>query len=599
VKRIFLISLIVLLAALGVNIYKKNIYNQKTDDGDAPSSYGVAIHYKSDIGPYFGKTRGFDNNKDSIDYMYFANTLKGLDFIGKEDAIAFTGDSTSDLARKTPLFAPEIIAENPTYNLTVPVNEAEKGDPITGWIDFDGNGLFDDYEKAYTEFGSGNTVTITWRLPLNLHSALTFLRLRTCKKLYREEIQKSTGTATTGEVEDFVVRINKTVIPSTELKEKVDYNSLTDLKSLDDIEKAIGNLSFGDRKLAIKLYGQKPDVFGINSMHDASVTGLRIGHNDSTVITEVNPIIITFKSSSLLENFNFQIVDIDGGDRFKIEGFKNGKPVDFDLSNLSDNYFYQFDINKKEVFGAINSDSGGDEIMQSSLDMAINIGFKDYVDSVKLTYTDDLTTSSGTFTLGNFSMRKYHSSGVSTTNLVALESNNDVYLKWQTNNAIYLNSFLIERSLDGISYEVISNAKKGNSSQVNFDYIDKSLAPNIQICYYRIKMIEIDNHISYSNTFRLKKNLSKSLLGFRSVSPFFSSEIKLILLKDMPNDVRLNMYNYSAKKVTEFAYKNKLKGDTIILSNLKLPEDIYYLELINASDKYLIEVTSREYSKPK
>jgi GEVED domain len=593
VKRIFLISIIVLLAALAVNLYKKNIYAQKTDDGDAPASYGDAVHYKSDIGPYFGKNRGYDNNEDSLDFMYFANTVKGMDFIGKEDAITFIADSTDGLTYKNSLFAPEIIADNPTYSLTVPVNGAQIGDPIMGWIDFDGNGFFDDYEKTFTEYTVEKTVSLTWRLPLNLHSALTFLRLRTCKKLYVQEIQKPTGIATTGEVEDFVVRINKTVIPSTELKEKIDFNPLTELKTLEEIKRGISNLSFGDRKLAIKMFGVKPDVFGINSMHDASVTGLRIGHSDTTFVLEKNPIIVTFKSNALIENFNFQIVDIDGGEKLKIEGFNNGRTVDFQISNLSDNYFYQFNTTTNEVFGAVNSDSGGDEIMQSSLDMAVNVGFKDYVDSVKLTYVDGLQLSSGTFTLGNFSMRKYHSSEVTTSNLIAKDDKNNINLKWQTNNTAYLNTYLVERSFDGISYEVISKGKHTNTKQINFEYIDKSLAPNIQVCYYRIKMIEVDNHVSHSNIFRLKRNQSESLLGFRSIDSFFSDEIRLVLLKDMPKEIKLIIYNYNAQKVKELLFNNKSKGDTIILNNLKLPSDIYYIELLHAENKYLIEVSNR------
>ena len=307
-------------------------------------------------------------------------------------------------------------------------------------------------------------------------------------------------------------------------------------------------------KFAITLDGAVPDVMGINDKHDASVTGLRLGHFTETVVNYENPIIINFKSEALLENFNFQIIDIDGGDKIKIEGFKKGKPVDFEISNLSDNYYAQYNSITKEVYGDLSADAGGDQFIQSSLDMGVNIKFSDFIDSVKLIYVDDSPESSGTFTLGNFTVRKYQLEEVVIINFIAKDEEGAVALTWETIKNENLSSYNIERSIDGETYETIYTSKPAKSPQVKF--IDKTLSPAFQVCFYRIKIIESDNHVNYSPIFRLRRNLSQSLLGFRPL--FFNfmkkDSIPLLLLKDMSGDIKINMYNYGAKKVKEWIF---------------------------------------------
>ena len=126
-------------------------------------------------------------------------------------------------------------------------------------------------------------------------------------------------------------------------------------------------------------------------------------------------------------------------------------------------------------------------------------------------------------------------------------------------------------------------------------FVDNTLSPAFQVCFYRIKLTEKDNHVNYSSVFRLRRNISQSLLGFRPLDFIFTNKdsIQLILLKDMPGDVKINMYNYEAKKVKEWSFKDRKKLDIIILAKLlKLPKSIYYVEIFNDNNKYLVEVSN-------
>jgi hypothetical protein len=267
--------------------------------------------------------------------------------------------------------------------------------------------------------------------------------------------------------------------------------------------------------------------------------------------------------------------------------------VAFEISNLSDNYYAQYNSNTKEVYGDLEADAGGEQFIQSSLDMGVNIKFSDFIDSVKLTYVDDSPESSDTFTLGNFSIRKYQLEDVIVKNFIAKDEGESVVLTWETLKNENLSSYNIERSIDGETYETINTSNFTKSAQLKF--IDNTLSSIFQVYSYRIKLNEKDNHVNYSPVFGLRRNTSQSLLGFKPLTFDFmkKNSIQLLLLKDMPGGIKINMYNYAAKKVKEWVFKDKKVSDTIVLTKLlDLPESIYYIEIFNNNNKFLVEVSN-------
>jgi GEVED domain len=185
-KNIIYSLILIVILILGVLKTREHLFNRLSDDGDAPKSYGLALHYKPDDGPFFGKKRGNSNNLNN-DTIAFADSH--VPNQNRDDAFPFLGDTTNIEAYNKPLLAPDIIAEDDVYNLNVPLSHANIGDPVRGWIDFNGNGIFEDNEKASTEYKSSNMVILSWRLPLDLKNVLTIMRLRTCSRLYKEEIE--------------------------------------------------------------------------------------------------------------------------------------------------------------------------------------------------------------------------------------------------------------------------------------------------------------------------------------------------------------------------------------------------------------------------
>ena len=81
---------------------------------------------------------------------------------------------------------------------------------------------------------------------------------------------------------------------------------------------------------------------------------------------------------------------------------------------------------------------------------------------------------------------------------------NESHLQWQTANEINTLEFIIQHSVDGISFTNIGNTPAaGNSSSVlNYSFVD--MHPVTGNNYYRLQMIDKDGQVAYSNIVLVK-----------------------------------------------------------------------------------------------
>lgn len=589
-KHIFFGLIALALAGLGVDLYQRNIINRTSDKGDAPQSYGAAIHYKPELGPYFGSKRGNNDGTDTfyLDERIFA-TADNISWGSDEDAFKNTIAAGAEADSALPVFLPEILAENEKYTINIPVKDAEEGDPVRGWIDFNGNGKFESTEKAAASYSGGSIVSLNWILPFKLNSKLTYARIRTSKKDYEQDLEFPDGEVKTGEVEDYVVRIVKSLPPSSELRDYVDFNTYYGANGFANVTDIVRKMKIGAREMSFKVSGTTPQMIGINNLHEASITGLRLGH-DEVEVGPGNPIVLTAKTDSLVENLSFQVIDIDGGDRVKIEGFRKGMPVSFFVSNITDNYFYEFNDETNEICSDGFTDAGNDYLIPSSLDMAVTVFFKGFTDSVKLTYYD-MASRSGTFSVANFSVRRFSTSPVLIQHFSAVENAEAVDLSWNTLNYSNAKMFSIERSNDGVLFEVAGQKQAKDCIEGNCTFKDSTLSPALQSCYYRIKIIEADNHTDHSPLFRMRRNIAPGLTGFKTENEVFTSDITVKMLIDMPGEINVNLYDYQAQRIRNWVYADKKRDDTLYITGLNmLAEGSYYIQVLNGGKKYLLEV---------
>jgi len=107
--------------------------------------------------------------------------------------------------------------------------------------------------------------------------------------------------------------------------------------------------------------------------------------------------------------------------------------------------------------------------------------------------------SCGTFTCDNLTTSQNLPVEYSELNLK--NKGNEVLLNWSTQSEINNDYFEIERSYDATSFEVIGFINgSGNSSElIEYSYVDRSFNKELKHLYYRLKQVDFDGTIEYSD----------------------------------------------------------------------------------------------------
>jgi hypothetical protein len=113
---------------------------------------------------------------------------------------------------------------------------------------------------------------------------------------------------------------------------------------------------------------------------------------------------------------------------------------------------------------------------------------------------------------------------------------NDVKLKWVTDNEVSTSHFEVEFSSNGAGYSAIGRVNAANTGgRHEYNYVD--LSPAGTVLYYRIKQVDIDGRFTYSNVVRmdlqddqkivLYPNPASTVISLKNVNP---AEVKTITI---------------------------------------------------------------------
>ena len=191
------------------------------DEGDAPDSYGKAIHaisrYNAETGgqnpqPFLGRVAADIDTSSGNNWKHDDETE-----LADEGINQLLSD---DLVGKTNGLFPVNRLHDGDYSLRIhaSANGYEKA-YVRAWIDFNNNGVFDEDEASeFTEVTTAGDYTVNFKNnPAMTNPELSKLGMRVRIALNKGDIEKPTGTAFSGEVEDLEVEL--TYPPKGEKKE--------------------------------------------------------------------------------------------------------------------------------------------------------------------------------------------------------------------------------------------------------------------------------------------------------------------------------------------------------------------------------------------
>ena len=191
------------------------------DEGDAPASYENAVHaisgYDANTGartpqPFLGRVEADIDTTSGNDWRHDDDTDHADEGVNQLLPSDLTG-KTNNLFRVNRL-------QNGDYSVRLQASANGNSKAyVRAWIDFNQNGVFDENEASeFTEVTTAGDYTVTFRNnpPIN-DDTIKKLGMRVRIALNQGDIEKPTGTAFSGEVEDLEVYL--THPPKGERKE--------------------------------------------------------------------------------------------------------------------------------------------------------------------------------------------------------------------------------------------------------------------------------------------------------------------------------------------------------------------------------------------
>ncbi|MBS1933801.1 MAG: T9SS type A sorting domain-containing protein [Bacteroidetes bacterium] len=148
-------------------------------------------------------------------------------------------------------------------------------------------------------------------------------------------------------------------------------------------------------------------------------------------------------------------------------------------------------------------------------------------------------------------------------------------IQWSTQQEINSNNFTIERSSDGSNWTDIGSVKaKGFSSQVsNYSFTD--LYPLNGITYYRLRIMNLDGDIGFTETRVVRLSIEKTFIVYPNPA---KDNLNICLREASAVQLTLRLINVNGQILLERKIESG-KGTTVSLSLKKYTPGTYLLQV--------------------
>ena len=148
---------------------------------------------------------------------------------------------------------------------------------------------------------------------------------------------------------------------------------------------------------------------------------------------------------------------------------------------------------------------------------------------------------------------------------VKKESNNAV-LRWTTATETDNDHFEIERSFDGLNFSKVGTVTGNGTTTTsrNYTYTDPLANINAKILYYRLRIVDIDGKLSFSQVVALRLDGSLTMSNFTVYPNPFTSNIKLQVNSAKQENSSIRFINMNGQEVLK-RNVTLMPGDNIVV----------------------------------
>jgi hypothetical protein len=160
---------------------------------------------------------------------------------------------------------------------------------------------------------------------------------------------------------------------------------------------------------------------------------------------------------------------------------------------------------------------------------------------------------------------------------------NNVNLHWATSEEINTSQFIVERSNE-IAFSDIGTINAQSSAGVyQYNFTDNN--PLQGINFYRLKMIDKDNHFTYSNI--IKINFESDIRGIKIYPNPVKSLLNIKITSDKVENIVLKITDASGKSIKQILIQTNVGITPVFINVAELTNGVYYLngQINNRSEK--------------
>ena len=177
------------------------------------------------------------------------------------------------------------------------------------------------------------------------------------------------------------------------------------------------------------------------------------------------------------------------------------------------------------------------------------------------------------------------------TNFSGFPNNNGINLSWTTAQEYNNDYFVVERSYDGINFDVVKTIKGKGTTTNSTTYLTFDDDANIlKPVYYRLKQVDFDGKFSYSSIIFINEDESKQ--GF-TIYPNPVEDIGTTLFAkfyetDINDYANVSLFDATGKEIQKYSIEN-IQSDFVYSikdENLFIPQGSYYLKIVTKSRVY-------------
>ncbi len=162
----------------------------------------------------------------------------------------------------------------------------------------------------------------------------------------------------------------------------------------------------------------------------------------------------------------------------------------------------------------------------------------------------------------------------------AQKRNNNGFISWEVNTCAEVNSFEVQRSVNGGAFQTIGTVTP--ATQLDYNYTDASLAKGTNL--YRIKINRSSGGVKYSNTVAIINDTKGILITALSPNPV-SDKATLIITAAKAGAVNFTIFDMTGRSLKQWQTTIAEGSNTISVNAAELPAGLYHLAATTADSK--------------